>query len=247
MSEEKVRLEEKLNLLTVVNSWKAATAVMSDIDQEVLMKILPEGLEFHSMDPSHHVLINFFWKKEEFEIFETQGIDKIAFNVNELTKILKRFESKSNVQVYFDSAFLVFEAEEKEFKLRLIEPDLKEVPEIKARGETKFTIPTAEFKSILEDMKITSPYVELKSEEGSLIFSSKEPGITSKVKYSPEIEIVNGSKISFSTEYLGIVGDMQTFCKELSITFGGGKPILFEFDVPKVAIIKFFLAPRTDT
>jgi len=250
MSEE-VKLEQKLNLITTVNSWKAATAVMNDIDQEVLMKVKDEGLEFHSMDPAHHVLINFLWSQENFEQFIKQNIEKIAFNVSELTKILKRFNNESDIKVYYEEAFLVFEAEEKQFKLRLIDPDFKEVPEIIARGETKFTIKTAELKSILDDMKITSPYVELKSEDGDLIFSSKEPGMTSKVKFSPGIEIADGSKISFSTEYLAIIGDMQSYCEELSITFGMHEgrpcPLLFEFDVPKVAIIRFFLAPRTET
>lgn len=249
MSEE-VKLEPKLNLVTTVNSWKAATAVMNDIDQEVLMKILDDGLEFHSMDPAHHVLITFLWHKEEFEQFIKQDIEKIAFNVSELTKILKRFKNESALRVYYEEAFLVFEAEEKQFKLRLIDNDFVEVPDIKARGKSNFTIKTAEFKSILDDMKITSPYVLLESIDNEIFFSSKEPGMTSKVKFSPGNEIVD-NKISFSTEYLSIIADMQSYCEELSITFGDYEgracPLLFEFNVPKVANIKFFLAPRTET
>jgi len=245
MSEE-VKLEPKLNLVTTVNSWKAATAVMNDIDQEVLMKIRDDGLEFHSMDPAHHVLINFLWSKEEFQTFEKESIEKIAFNVSELTKILKRLENESELHISYHKAFLVFKSDEKEFQLRLIDNDFVVVPEVKSRGESKFTIKTAEFKSILDDMKITSPYVDMESIEGTIYFSSNEAGMSSKVKFSPGIQMVN-SKVSFSTEYLSIIADMQSYCEELTITFGTGTPLLFEFNVSKVANIKFFLAPRTET
>lgn len=228
---------------------------ISNIVDEVVIKVEEDGIKIRAIDPGHIALVDFEMDKSAFDEYEVPSSVKLGIDLKPLVNVLKRAEDNVIFELKESGAALVvssFGNVKKKFEIPLIditEEQLK-IPELNFEAEVEMQ--SNVLKSAISDASVFGEQVTISVNENEIAFITKSDENVSETKiekdncFSFGLKTTNEKKearSTFTLEYLEDIIKIADIIDKVKIFVGTDIPLKLEFLNESVKII-FFLAPR---
>jgi|TARA_B100001971_G_scaffold214625_1_gene253224 proliferating cell nuclear antigen len=225
-----------------------AVGIVSEIVNEVRIKLLEDGLSIVAVDPANVALIIFKLPKETFSQYEA-GNDVWGVSLEDLKRILRRASTSSSVifeQEENQLKISIFDKVKRTFTLALIdiESEDKEVPEL--NFSAKVDLDSGSFSQAIEDAKIVADSCSLIVGEGFFMIEGSGSLNSARVEFSGDEAIISGiAKSRYSLEYLMKFIKASKISERVVVNFSEDYPLRLDFPGEKMGM-GFVLAPRVE-
>ncbi len=225
-----------------------AIGIISEIVNEVRIKLNPEGLSIVAVDPANVALAIFKLPNTSFSQYET-GDEVWGVNLDDLKKILKRASSSSSVVFEQEDNKLkitILDKVKRIFTLALIEVSTedKEIPELNFGARVEMG--ALGFAQAVEDANVVADSCAFSAEEGMFKVSGSGNLNSARAEFSSEdMEIFGSGKSKYSLEYLMKFIKAIKISERVVVNFSNDYPLKLDFPGEKMGI-GFVLAPRVE-
>jgi proliferating cell nuclear antigen len=241
---------------------KSIVETLSSIIDETEFIITDEGLEISAMDPSRICLLKLEIGDRDFDEFESDGNTKVAFNLDDLDKIMKRGTSSDQIELKYSAndnkIQVVMKREEtsrkRTFTLKLLDIDTEEIPMdnlLAIEYPSSWTMDPDFFEEAIKDAEIYSEILNMKAVEGEgLTFESS--GQIGEMVYFLGVEDLLESDLhkegqgAYSLTFLKSILKIKSITEKLNISLKTDHPLKMIFDIFEGGKLSYFLAPRVD-
>jgi len=224
-------------------------SIISELVNEVRLKVTKEGMSITAIDPANVAMVFFKMPNSLFSQFDVDKDEVLGVNLENLKNVLRRCQMGSSLTISREDNLLKFGIQDKirrEFNLALIdiEGEEKEMPQWEFKSVIKMDSST--FVEAIEDCMIVSDACTFIATPSSFVIEAR--GLNSaKIEFtSDEIEIhSDNSTARFSLEYLNKFIKGAKISSRVAINFSDNHPMRINFSTGDV-ILSFVLAPRIE-
>ena len=211
--------------------------IISELVNEVTLKIKGDNVELVAMDPANVAMVKFNLLSSAFVEYSVEKPIDISVNLDNLKHILRRAKSSDVLSLELNGNKLKIEFSgdsKRTFNLALLDLDDQghKEPDLKFTGKVEMS--SSILDEAIEDMGVVSDAV--------LIGLEKE-----NISASEDINIkLDGEKISskYSIEYLRKMMKGAKLTDSAHIYLGNDYPLKIEYKVRDKMSLQFILAPR---
>tara|TARA_Y100000310_G_scaffold222112_1_gene223768 strand:+ start:2019 stop:2765 length:747 start_codon:yes stop_codon:yes gene_type:complete len=235
---------------------KDSVTILSELVNDVQMKINEDQIEIVAMDPANVAMIIFKMMSSAFVEYNIEGEKTISINLDNLKQVLRRSKSNDTVVLELDEdknrLKVQFKGEgTRTFYLGLLDMDEKEqkIPDLSFTA--KVDMGALAFDEAVGDMDIISDSVSFTGEdnelrvqavgnvnEGSVVIGNDEE--TSIILDSESV------KSRYSVEYLKKIIKGGKLSDKINLQFSQDYPLKIEYRVKDILQFTTILAPRVD-
>jgi len=230
-----------------------AVEIISELVNEVRIKVNDAGMSITAMDPANVSMVGFVLPKRSFTRFET-GAETLGINLDNLKQVLKRCGSGSSLVMEKKDNSLEIQIRDRikrNFVLSLIDIEGNEI-DFGAKTEKMEFSSSVELNSIdlidsIEDCAIVSDSCSFVIENDKFIIEAK--GLNSaRAEFSGDEARIKAEncKARYSLEYLQKFVKGAKLCDKSLLEFANDHPLKLEFR-NELMELKFILAPRVET
>ena len=234
---------------------KDSINVISDLVNEVTLKIDKNKIELIALDPANVAMIVFRLLSSAFVEYDIDKSQEISINLDSLKQVLRRAKPRDVITLELDDKKsrlkINFKGESsKTFNIALIDIEDKEqkIPEL--NFPLRVELPSIVFDESVEDMSVVAESVALIAEKNKFIIQAESKLNTAKVEITPDEE----TKITFSEkdailsryslEYLKKIAKASKLSDTVMLEFNKEYPLKAVFRVMDKVDLQFILAPR---
>lgn len=229
-----------------------AIEIISEIVNEVRIKVDESGLSITAMDPANVSLVWFKLPKKSFTRFEA-GAETLGVNLDSLKQILKRCNAGSTLVIEKKDNLLEIQIRDRirrNFILSLIDIESNDI-DFKTKTERMEFSSSVELNSIdlidsIEDCSIMSDSCSFIIENDKFIIEAK--GLNSaRAEFSGDEAKIKAEncRAKYSLEYLQKFIKGAKLCEKSLLEFANDHPLKLEF-WNEFMELKFVLAPRVE-
>lgn len=225
-----------------------AVGIVSEIVNDVRIKLLPEGMSIVAVDPANVALVIFKLPVSSFSKYEA-GNEVWGVSLDDLKKILKRASASASVVFEEDEGKLkisIFDKVKRVFNLSLIEVESedKEIPDL--TFASKVELDAVSFSQAIEDSKVVADSCTLLAGEGFFMVEGSGSLNSARAEFSgDEAEITGIARSKYSLEYLMKFIKASKISDKVVVNFSDDYPLRLDFPGEKMGI-GFVLAPRVE-
>lgn len=233
---------------------KDSISIISELVNEVTLKLDKDKIEILAMDPANVAMIMFKLLSSAFVEYEVKDNQEISVNLENLNQILKRAKPSDTViiELIENKLKITLSGEStRTFSLNLIDIDESEqkIPDLKF--DAKVGMPSAVLTEAIEDMDIVAESVSMMAEKNKFTVQSEGRFNAAKVEVMADeetsIEIKEDKTSSkYSIEYLKKIIKGSKLADTVSLNFGKEYPLRADYRVMDRLMLSFVLAPRVD-
>jgi proliferating cell nuclear antigen PCNA len=228
-----------------------AINIISELVQEVRIKVNKHGLGITAIDPANVALVMFKIPESAFADFSV-GEEELGVNLADLKSILGRISAGSKLVMQKEENKLRIEIlgkSKRTFDLSLIKIDSEEKQAPVLDFKSKVEISSDLFSEAIEDASVVADSCNLitfNSPE-SFVIEAKGPLNSSRVDFSADECKVHGKESSkYSLEYLQKFMKAKKLIDKVVINFATDYPCKIDFKSNSFELA-FILAPRVET
>ncbi|MBS3152611.1 proliferating cell nuclear antigen (pcna) [Candidatus Woesearchaeota archaeon] len=243
--------------LTEPRYLKDSILIISELVNEVNLKLYKDRVELVAMDPANVAMVVFKLLGSAFAEYNIDEERTIGVNLINLTQILKRVKPTDVLTLELDSnknkLYITLRGvTTKRFELGLLDIDDKEhkIPNLKftAKVETN----TLMFNDAIEDMDIIADSLSLQAANDRFVIQSEGNISSGKVEIGADDEtniqlLQSGVASRYSIEYLKKIIKGSKLTNKVVLEFGQDYPLKVEYHILDKLALQFVLAPRTPT
>ncbi|MBI5391820.1 proliferating cell nuclear antigen (pcna) [Candidatus Woesearchaeota archaeon] len=241
--------------LTEPRYLKDSILIISELVNEVNIRIFKDRLELVAIDPANVAMVVFKLLSSAFTEFNVEEEKVIGINLDQFTQILKRSkptdvitldldEEKNRLNIVFKGSTIRI------FNMSLLEIEDREhkVPPLKfgVRIETN----TLLFGDAIEDMDVVADSLSFHALTDKFIIKSEGTTSSGKVEITNDEETTIASshedevQSKYSIEYLKKIVKGSKLTNNVTLEFGPNYPLRTEYKVVDKLSLQFILAPR---
>ncbi len=230
-----------------------AVEIISELVNEVRIKVTGSGLSITAMDPANVSLVGFELPKNSFARFETDA-ETLGVNLENLKQILKRCGSGSSLIIEKRDNLLEIQVRDRikrNFTLSLIDIESNEIDFATKTERMEFSS-SIELNSIdlvasIEDCSIVSDSCSFIIENEKFVIEAKGLNST-RSEFSGDEALIKAEscKSRYSLEYLQKFIKGAKLCEKTRLEFANDHPLKMEFKNDFMQL-RFVLAPRVET
>ncbi len=243
-------------VLTESRFLKDSINVISELVNEVTIKVGKNALELTAMDPANVAMVTFKLLSSAFAEYDVPKEIDLGINLESFKEILKRIKptdtlilelsdkGRLNMQIKGESL--------RTFHLALIDVDEtdKKVPDLKFN--TNVEMPAMFFDEAIEDMGIVADSVALTVDDSKFIVQAESKLNSAKVEISPSDSVIiksDKSKVlsKYSLEYLKKMIKGSRLSDTVILHFDEEYPLKADYRLKDRLELSFLLAPRIST
>jgi proliferating cell nuclear antigen len=225
-----------------------AVSIVSELVNEVRIKLLEDGMSIVAVDPANVALVIFKFPKESFSQYET-GNEVWGVNLDDLKRILKRASTSSSIVFEQEDNQLkisIFDKVKRVFTLALInvESEDKDIPDL--TFGCKVEMDSSNFAQAVEDAKIVADSCALIAGEGFFMVEGSGNLNSARAEFSGDEAVISGiAKSRYSLEYLMKFIKAGKISNKVVVNYSDDYPLRLDFPGEKMGI-GFVLAPRVE-
>jgi len=225
-----------------------AVSIVSELVNEVRIKLLEDGMSIVAVDPANIALVIFKFPKESFSQYEI-GNEVWGVNLEDLKRILKRASTSSSVVFEQEDNQLkisIFDKVKRVFTLALVnvESEDKDIPEL--NFACKVEMDSSNFAQAVEDAKIVADSCALIAGEGFFMVEGSGNLNSARAEFSGDEAVISGiAKSRYSLEYLMKFIKAGKISDRVVVNYSDDYPLRLDFPGEKMGI-GFVLAPRVE-
>ncbi len=237
---------------------KESMNIISELVNEVTLKVDQDKIEIIAIDPANVAMIDFKLLSSAFVEYTVPKPQELAINLEHLKVVLKRAkpvdtltleldEEKNRLQVNFSGS------SSKKFNIPLINIDENEHKLPDLSFATKVNLSSSIFDEAIEDMGVVAESVALVSSKENFVVKCESNLRDAKVTMagSEEVSIINDSGedvfSKYSIEYLKKISKASKLSDQVSLEFGPDYPLRVEYKLLDKLRLSFILAPRVSS
>lgn len=260
---------DKDNIIEIRTVQSSAIKILIEALKEILTDanlIFDEnGIKLVAMDSTHTVLIHMKLEDNNFEYYHCLKKFNAGINMLNLYKLIKTMNNSDTLTIYINKndtnkLGLKINNQEKNtftiYKLNLLDIADEEIEIPPATFETELTLPSSDFQKLIRDMINIGETVEIQS-VGNLLkfecngdFASQittlgetQNGLQYKNNLSPELTVQG----VFSLKYLTLFTKCTNLCNHIQLYIKNDYPLIIQYTIASLGIIKLCLAPNTES
>jgi proliferating cell nuclear antigen len=237
---------------------------IKDLIEDVNIECTPTGLYILSMDTTHNTLVSVHIRHTSFVHYRCDQSIKLGLNLKTLSNMLKSVNNNDTIiiKTHDDSDTANFLVEspgcEKtaDFELRLKELSEDVVPMPDNNYNATLKLPSSEFHRITKDLSsigdaiaitLTTDFVKFSS-VGHVGSSTITIKANEKKKREEEvsIKIKDTLTVGYTSKNFNCIAKATTLCSQVTISVSEELPLIVEYNIEEIGIIKFHLAARYD-
>lgn len=247
---------------------KGIFEAISNILTETRLKVNPDGIIITGMDGSHICLCDLNIKKNDLQYLETSESFELGLNLTDLTKIIKRADTKDEITFLHDPKDKKLTIEMKKenskkartFSMSLIDIDVEEI-NTKQLEEmplvNTMTLNTNILSEAIKDAELFSEVLNIKVNESLLTLWGE--GTVGDMKYEVEKEELilsnfeEESDNAYAIQFLTNILKITALTDQVSIRLKSESPMHLKFmiggfteGVVPESYIQYYLAPRVE-
>lgn len=225
--------------------------IISELVNEVKIKINKEGLSITAIDPANVAMVNFKLPSNAFSQLEVEE-ENLGVNLESFKAVLRRCSFGSSLLMKTEENYLKIEIDDKvkrEFTLALIDLDRKDKPIPLLEFSSRIEISSSELLEAIEDCSIVADSCSFEAEPEKFSIYAKGTLNSAKLSYTSDevhIESPSKQKSKYSLEYLQKMIKAAKITEKTIINFSGDYPLKLDFKTPNIEL-SFILAPRVET
>jgi proliferating cell nuclear antigen len=236
------------------SEWKAVVNAIGDVVEDAMFICNSDGITFRGMDASHIALLDVTFPKESFETFEART-SFFGLRVDDFKKVLNTAGNNDTIEFQINDneklKVLISGSLNMIYNIRLIEKTEVNTPLPKINYKSKVSMEPNTLSRILSNIQQISEYVTIASERDRIKFlGTSEVGdaVINLEKGSPELEkldVLEDTSAIYSLEYMAqIIRDVGKASKKVNMEYASNNPIHILFEMPSLAKVEYYLAPR---
>jgi len=248
--------------------FRILMTALKDILLETNISFQKDGIRIINMDKSNTILVHLFLQSENFEFYDWKK-DKIISGANmfHLFKLINTIDTDDTLSIYIEkedynegiveNLVLKFENKQKEQckiqKLKLIEPDHEELKIPDVKFSSIINLPSNDFQKIIRDLNCISDKLEIKSIKNQLIFKCQGTFASAEIIRSESDgmgfiqkhnKVIQGE---YSLKNLNYFIKCTNLCNHIEMYMENDLPLIIQYNVASLGIIKLGLAPLPST
>ena len=226
--------------------------IISELVNEVTLKIKSDNVELVAMDPANVAMVKFNLLSSAFVEYSVEKPIDISVNLDNLKHILRRAKSSDVLSLELNGNKLKIEFSgdsKRTFNLALLDLDDQghKEPDLKFTGKVEMS--SSILDEAIEDMGVVSDAVLIGLEKENISIQASGNMSNAKINMpaSEDINIkLDGEKISskYSIEYLRKMMKGAKLTDSAHIYLGNDYPLKIEYKVRDKMSLQFILAPR---
>ncbi len=243
--------------LTEPKYLKDSILIISELVNEVNLKLYKDRIELIAMDPANVAMVVFKLLSSAFSEYSIDKERTIGINLVNFTQILKRVKPTDILTLELDENknklhITLKGVTTKRFELSLLDIEEREhkVPSLKfsAKVETN----TLLFNDAIEDMDVIADSLSFQAMNDKFVVQSEGNISSGRIEISTDEETnveLSGANVSsrYSIEYLKKIIKGSKLTNNVTLEFGQDYPLRAEYKILDKLALQFVLAPRTPT
>ena len=218
--------------------------LISNINIEIDFVFCPEGIIVKAIDPSAISVAAFKIKKELFETYKVENERICTFQVDIISKILKKIGNKE-LTISFEEDKVRFESSKDRFALKFFVGNKDERPEPNIEGCSQWTVKTNEFFTIIKDFGVFNQVVKFDTTDDNLYIATKANIIEGKTLTNAKLIKTTDCYCWYSLINFLQIANLKKIFDSIKFEFGEDKPCMITAEDEDLKF-KWILAPRID-
>jgi proliferating cell nuclear antigen len=233
---------------------KESVAIISELVNEVTLKIDKDKIAIVAIDPASVAMIDFKLLSSAFVEFSVPVPQELAINLEHLKQVLKRSKPTDTITVTLDNEknrlqILLKGSSKKTFNIPLISIDEGDQQLPTLTYQSKVTMPSAKFDEAVEDMDIISESMSMQVFPDKFSVHAESSLKDARVEMPANDEtiiILDGDAMQskYSIEYLKKISKASKLSDTVSLELGADYPLRAEYKLLDKLRLSFILAPR---
>ena len=224
-------------------------SIISELVNEVRIKVTKEGLSLTAIDPANVAMVYFKVPAELFSQFNLEKDEVLGINLENLKSVLRRCGLGSSLTLSKDDNLLklsIHDRIKRDFTLALIDIDAEEKEMPKWEFKSVIKIDSQALVEVIEDCLIVSDACTFIATPNTFVVEASGLNSARAEFSSDEVEIYSdASSARFSLEYLNKFAKGAKIASKASISFSDNHPMRLDFPTGNV-LLSFVLAPRVE-
>ncbi len=243
--------------LTEPRYLKDSILIISELVNEVNLRLFKDRIELVAMDPANVAMVIFKLLSSAFSEYEVREEKTIGLNLINFTQILKRVKPTDTLTLELKDnqnklCITLRGVTTKTFELGLLNIEEREQKIPNLKFGVKIQTNTLLFNDAIEDMDIISDSLSFKALNDGFVIQSEGNISSGKVEISGDeettIELLGSACESrYSIEYLKKIIKGSKLANNVVLEFAQDYPLRVEYKVLDRLVLQFVLAPRTPT
>lgn len=224
-------------------------SIISELVNEVRLKINKEGMSLTAIDPANVAMVYFKIPADLFSQFNLEKEEVLGVGLESLKSVLRRCGTGSSLTIEKEDNLLKLRIQDKikrDFTLALIdiEAEEKQMPQWEFKSVIKMD--SGAFVEVIEDCLVVSDACSFIASPNSFVIEAHGLNSARAEFSSDELEIYSdNSTARFSLEYLNKFIKGAKISSRITISFSDNHPMRLDFPTGNV-MLSFVLAPRVE-
>ncbi|MFH0752515.1 MAG: proliferating cell nuclear antigen (pcna) [archaeon] len=233
---------------------KESVAIISELVNDVNLKIDSNSIQVIAMDPANVALVNFQLLSSAFAEYEIEKPIDLSISLDNLKTILKRAKLSDSVILSHTDGDNRLKVElvggsKRSFSIPLINMDYSDQKIPNLSFSTKVEMPSIQFDDAIEDVGIIAESVAFMIREGKFFVNSENNLSEAKVEIlsTEAINISSGDdevQSKYSLDYLKKIIKGSKLADNVVVEFNKDYPLKVSYTVLDKVHLGFILAPR---
>ncbi|NPA38489.1 MAG: proliferating cell nuclear antigen (pcna) [Candidatus Nanohaloarchaeota archaeon] len=217
-----------------------------------------KGISFKATDPTMVTLVELFYSKDNFSVYEVEGEVYLTLNIDLLRQSLKKAKTTDKVSFVVEKDNInrlnvIIEGKHiKKFVLPILESEIKEIPELNLEFKGKAEILSNLFADTVEDAASISDVLTIKFTPDELVMEAESELTSLSARFTKSVEgvvdIQAEGEVSakYSVDYLKKIIKAKKIAPTVIISINQDAPAKFEFKDGEDVWMYYVLAPRVE-
>lgn len=239
-----------------VGEWKAVVNAIGDMVEDAMFICNSDGITFRGMDASHIALLDVTFPTSSFEELESKT-SFFGLRIEEFKKVLNAATNTDVIELeILDSSTMkvsISGSLKMEYNIRLIEKSEVNTPIPKVDYKSKVSLDPNTLSRIMSNLQQISEFVTINCQTNKVQFSGKSEMGDAKIdleRGNPELESLDTSEDTsavYSLEYMAqIIRSIGKASMKVNMECATRNPIHMLFEMPSMARVEYYLAPRVE-
>ncbi|MBS3168319.1 proliferating cell nuclear antigen (pcna) [Candidatus Woesearchaeota archaeon] len=244
-------------VLTEPRYLKDSILIISELVNEVNLKLYKDRIELVAMDPANVAMVIFKLLSSAFSEYNIDQEKTIGVNLINLTQILKRVKPTDMLILEVDSdknklIITLKGVSTKRFELGLLNIDEREQKVPNLSFSAKVETNTLLFNDAIEDMEAIGDSLSFQATNDRFLINSEGNISSGNVEIGTDEDTtidLSGGPVDarYSIEYLKKIIKGSKLANKVNLEFAQNYPLRVEYKVLDKLALQFVLAPRTPT
>jgi len=225
--------------------------------EDAMFIVNDDGITFRGMDPSHVALLDVTFPKSSFDHLEGET-SFFGIRVEDFKTVFNTAANTDTIELSIENERMmrvsVAGSLDMEYNIHLIEKQQVNTPIPKTEYKAKLSVESNTLSRIISNIQHISEYIMINSKPNGVEFSGQGDLGDAKInleKGSPdlkELDLLQDSSAVYSLEYMAkIIRGIGKASRIVNIEYADKYPIHILFEMPSLAKVEYYLAPRIES